>query len=273
MKAVIYYFSGTGNSLWVARDLAGRIGAGLKPVLQAAGEGGIAPDTEIIGMVFPIVDFKASPAIDGFLNHLQEIGTTYFFAVATYGVCPGKALQQLDERLQNRGGRLSAGFAVEMPHNGLGCDTVEPEQQEELFMRWREQADEIAAVIRDRRRVPLRSYRMLSDFLLTRRFTRSVPLILRILGTVAVKGWKELAFFADRRCNSCAVCVRVCPVNNVRLENGRPVWGTECLNCFACLQWCPVEAVQAGPVTAHMRRYHHPQVAAADIMAQKQTAG
>jgi MinD superfamily P-loop ATPase len=67
-------------------------------------------------------------------------------------------------------------------------------------------------------------------------------------------------FTVDNRCTSCGTCVKVCPVENIRLEEGRPVWLHHCEQCMACIQLCPTEAIQAGKKTEKRGRYHHPGV-------------
>jgi ferredoxin len=74
------------------------------------------------------------------------------------------------------------------------------------------------------------------------------------------------AFRADGRCNGCGVCARICPVSNVEMVGGRPVWQHRCEQCFACLQWCPGEAIQFRGNTSGQRRYHHPDVTLADMV-------
>ncbi len=47
-------------------------------------------------------------------------------------------------------------------------------------------------------------------------------------------------FYVTGDCVSCGKCVGVCPLNNVRLENGKPVWGDSCTHCMACICHCPM---------------------------------
>lgn len=67
-------------------------------------------------------------------------------------------------------------------------------------------------------------------------------------------------FTVNDKCTSCNICERVCPVHNIRMENGKPNWQGNCEHCLACIQWCPTEAIQYGTITTNRKRYHHPDV-------------
>ncbi len=82
---------------------------------------------------------------------------------------------------------------------------------------------------------------------------------------VESRQWMDRAFHTDARCNGCAICARICPVDNIRMLDGRPAWQHRCEQCFACLQWRPQEAIQFGEHTAGRRRYHHPEVRVGDM--------
>jgi MinD superfamily P-loop ATPase len=73
-------------------------------------------------------------------------------------------------------------------------------------------------------------------------------------------------FEVDEKCNTCGICARVCPSNNIAMQKGRPVWNKKCDQCLACIQWCPKEAIQCGKKTAGYKRYHHPSITVGDIM-------
>lgn len=56
-------------------------------------------------------------------------------------------------------------------------------------------------------------------------------------------------------CVSCGMCVRACPLANIRLEGGRPVWGSDCAHCMACISCCPKEAIEYGRHSVGLPRY------------------
>jgi MinD superfamily P-loop ATPase len=68
------------------------------------------------------------------------------------------------------------------------------------------------------------------------------------------------AFYTDNKCNSCGICMKVCPVENITISNGKPLWGDHCEMCLACMQWCPNEAIQFGEKSKEWGRYRNPCV-------------
>ena len=67
---------------------------------------------------------------------------------------------------------------------------------------------------------------------------------------------KADAFRATDACIGCGRCVELCPLNNIRLENGKPVWGKNCTHCMACICYCPKEAIEYGEKSKGKPRYH-----------------
>ena len=67
---------------------------------------------------------------------------------------------------------------------------------------------------------------------------------------------KADAFRATDACIGCGKCVELCPLNNIRLENGKPVWGKHCTHCMACICYCPKEAIEYGKKSKGKPRYH-----------------
>jgi Pyruvate/2-oxoacid:ferredoxin oxidoreductase delta subunit/flavodoxin len=286
----IYYFSGTGNSLTVARELAGRVGGRLVSIPTVMHKDHVTSDAEALGFVF-LVYHKSIPLIlKRFVEKLEGLGGRYVFAVSTYGDTPGLAIDHLQDLIQARGGALTAGFGVHMPYNyvtpapvlrgffrSFSLREVPLEKQRTLIAQAPQRIETIVASVEARERG---AFEISADPItrLTDRLdlpeTVAKPIWLRIAG---VEGPTDLSFLesrqlmdhafrADERCNGCAVCARICPVRNVEMVGDRPAWRHRCEQCFACLQWCPKEAIQFRGNTSGQRRYHHPDVTLADMV-------
>lgn len=121
MKTVIYYFTGTGNSLAAAKKVAESLGeTEIVPIAAFRNTTGeIGPDAGRIGIVCPVY-FSGLPAmVVSFAERLDLAAADYVFSIVTHGGGGGSAaLRQLDGILGERAGRgLDAGFAVNMPGN------------------------------------------------------------------------------------------------------------------------------------------------------------
>ena len=63
------------------------------------------------------------------------------------------------------------------------------------------------------------------------------------------------SFHVDEGCISCGICGKSCPVGNIRLVDGHPVWGKQCIHCMACLHFCPRKVIQYGKSDTEEGRY------------------
>ena len=66
----------------------------------------------------------------------------------------------------------------------------------------------------------------------------------------------DMPLYDLNACIGCGKCVELCPLNNIRLENGKPVWGKNCTHCMACICYCPKEAIEYGEKSKGKPRYH-----------------
>jgi NAD-dependent dihydropyrimidine dehydrogenase PreA subunit/flavodoxin len=265
----IYYFSATGNSLAVAKDIADTLKGTLIPILPLLNKQTIHTDAEVIGIVFPIYDFKAPDLVTKFINKVSNLGSKYIFAICTYGVMPLKTMKKLKQTLAANNGILSGGFTVQMPHNGIGYTVISQEKQSKMFARWKQKSKLITHYIQNRKQGLLETTGGFGYIILVGIFLRMMPQILPMLANALFRGWGSLAFYADDRCNTCKVCEKVCPMENINIIDNKPIWGDNCISCFACIHWCPQKAIQIANLTRKMQRYHHPKVKVNEIIGQK----
>ena len=256
MRTTIFYFSGTGNCLKTARDLAGELGdADVIPIPKAI-RGDIDLSAECIGVVYPVYMFGIPLILSDFIKKLPATADKYIFAVATYAGCSGAAIGLTESGFKKQDLELSAGFVIKMPSNYTPFGgAIAPEKQQKMFAAERHKVKDIVRIVKERRRHLEKSFLLLRPVYraIYKACAPSVPTCARY-------------FWTDERCNSCGVCEKVCPVGNITLPEGKPVWGGKCEQCFACLQWCPQESIQYSKSTRGKARYRNPDITVTDII-------
>ncbi|MFA6350108.1 MAG: EFR1 family ferrodoxin, partial [Candidatus Omnitrophota bacterium] len=145
MKTALFYFSGTGNSLQVARDLAKELGnTETVPIARVIGSN-FDSSVDRIGLVFPVYMFGMPLIVRRFIEKINADKAKYIFAVVTCGGKAGNTLKQVDQLLKKRGSSLAAGFIVCMPGNYTPLYGALPvNKQNKLFAKEQSRIKEIA---------------------------------------------------------------------------------------------------------------------------------
>lgn len=261
MKIKLLYFSGTGNSLKVARDLASEFGEADVISIPAAIKVGVDLSADKLGIIFPVYMWGMPLIVKRFIEQLELNSDTYYFAVATYGGSPGGTLKQAEKAFNARGGELSSGFKVKMPGNYTPMyEAIALEKQESFFTDEQEKIKDIAEAVTEERK----SYIETGNIIMNTLFS---GVLYNMMSPNIPKMAKD--FWVDENCDGCDICVKVCPVDNVELVDGKPVWGDKCEQCLACLHWCPPKAIQLGKKTPGRKRYHNPDVRVEDFYYKK----
>lgn len=257
MSAKIYWFSGTGNSLAVAKALAETLpDAELIPIAEAVNH--LPEAAEVIGIVCPVYAWGPPALVARFIRKMKGLPDSYIFAVMTYAGSQGGAPLLVRSMLQRRGLDLHAAWGVKMPENfpPLGSAPALEKQQEingEADEKIAQIAAELCSFPRGHYEVAGGLWKMLSKIMYPgfRGFLRHRA---------------DRFFRADSKCNGCGLCAEVCPVEDIKMVDGHPEWKGHCEQCYACFHWCPQQAVQYGR-SAKVRRYHHPKTGVKDFFS------
>ena len=258
MKTIVYYFTGTGNSLSVAKKIVGSLeNYEIIPISTFRDStGSIVPDADQVGIVCPVYFTGLPVMVAEFAKRLDLSGIGYIFSVVTNGGGGGRTtLTQLDELLKQTGRGLSAGYSLRMPGNYiLMYEPPTGKKQDKLLKSADTEIQKIIGDIRQGKAKPVSRSLILSFFhsLFYNRFVSDVHN-------------KDRLFTVSDTCISCGICVSVCPAANIELVDKKPIWKHHCELCCGCIHICPVQAIQAGKKTHGRARYRNPDVSIPEL--------
>ena len=246
--AVIFYLSGSGNSLYAARQLAEKLEDCRLETIGSYLRKPYDVNDEVVGIVSPVYCFALPPMMAKFLEKLQA-KPNYCFGVVTMGGNQGRALKQMSDALSAKKIALNYAQAVLMPDNFFGIPLEkrleELKAAEPVIAKFAEEVAEGKADVASVKEA----------------------MLWKLFGTSA-SWWylknrlkfEEMTVDATK-CVSCGICAEVCQMENITMVDGKPTFGKNCASCLGCFHWCPESAISAGKLTLdNNKRYVNPNI-------------
>ncbi len=234
---MIYYFSGTGNSRWVAEQLALGIG---DEVVNIVGQTTIPSlEGQFIGLVFPVYAWGVPEPVMDFVKPLSG-KPEFAFGVCTCGGEAGLAMENLRNVFH-----LDSAYSVVMPNNYvMGSELETAERVASMISDANQKLDRIASQLSKRQPV----------------IDVHTGSLAWIKSNVFNLGFNKAArrtspFFVTDKCISCGICAWDCPAHTITMIEGKPQWGKKCFQCTTCINLCPTKAIEYGKGTATRGRY------------------
>jgi len=267
MKLLFLYFSGTGNTDYVAHYLARKlvrpsVKIELRSMEWQSAE--TVTDFDLLAIGFPVYAGDSPKFVQDYLARLPSGEGRGAFVFCTKGAFAAGAVWRNLRRLAARGYVPLGGGSVLMP----GTDGLAMVPKDSWMARKALEKD--YDHLKDADRLAEKMASVLSD-LLNGRPIESLrqPLPPRLALVVSDRAWAFLykltenyvraRFHADERCTACELCVRVCPVDNIEMRDSRPHFMDRCILCLRCLHACPEEAIQIGRLTVGKFRWKGPK--------------
>ena len=247
---MIFYFSGTGNSEWVAQHLAKALGEEALPIARVMErhEEYVPGEDGAVGFVFPVYAWGPPTIVLQFIEQLRMTRPGYLYFVCTCGDDVGKTADIFCKAIRAKGWTCQAGYSVTMPESYVclpGFDVDGKDVEERKVQNATGRVDYIAQALKERMVMPKFDchegpFPRAKSYFLGWCFHQFL---------MSPKPWH-----ATEACIGCGKCEKICPVHNITLTE-RPVWGENCTQCAACYHICPVHAVEYGGRTKNKGQY------------------
>jgi NAD-dependent dihydropyrimidine dehydrogenase PreA subunit/flavodoxin len=260
---MIFYFTGTGNSLQAAKSIAEHNGETLISIASEMNSKDSTfeytlKDNEVIGFVYPVYSWGPPEMVLDFIKRLKlnNYKDNYTFSVATCGDNIGNTMKVLKAELNKKKLDLHSGFSLQMPNTYIVMFNVDSmEIQNKKLSAAEETLKGIIKIIEERKRGVFQIKKGPVPFILT-----------SVINPGFNKGARDTKkFYANDNCTGCGICEKVCNTQTIKVE-GKPKWGKECTQCLACIHLCPVKAIQFGKGTEKKGRYKNPNVKVSEMM-------
>lgn len=250
---MIIYFSGSGNSLAIARQLAEGLGEQLVPLYSAVKQD--LTSEKRIGFVFPTYDLDAPKAVKTLVPRLQLPKDAYTFVVITCGAQTNNAVWTLRKLLSEKGIDIQYSHKIRVPDSSAVAFGRNPNDQKWKFEKYANRTRKILSDIKqNKQRLHFAGFDPVGWL-----FQKT---------SLAEKMEKSLQPQTNiERCVGCGICSKVCPQSNITIVDKTACLGDSCTMCLACLHFCPQQAMQfAGKTIPKEMQYHHPAIKAKDMM-------
>ena len=247
---MVLYFSATGNTEFIAKELAKRLDDECVNLLERIKKQEYTPihSRKPFVICAPVYVCEIPRFMAKYLKKQSFSGSKDVYFILTSGGYCGPSGLLLKKIFKAKKMKCHGHAEFKMPRNYVASDSyamLEKEQVEERIINSYQQLGQVA-----------------SDILAGNKLTARHVFLFETLITLPINPlWckyklKAKDFYAKDSCIACGKCERLCPLNNIKMVDKKPVWSTQCTHCMACIGNCPVAAIEYGTITKNKEAYN-----------------
>ena len=250
---MILYFSGTGNSLAIARQLAERLNERVMSLYEAARLD--LTQEKQVGLVFPTYNLTAPKAVRDLVPQLHVSPDAYVWIVITCGAQTNNAIWAVRRLLRKQGVRVNYCHKIRVPDSSALAFGRNPNDQVWKFEKYASRLQNIGdELVAQKKTLHFAGFDPFG-------WLMSLPRLERKIGNMTQPHVDE------QKCIGCGICAKVCPQENIVLTAEKATIADKCTWCLSCVHFCPQQAVQLnGRQITKEFQYHHPQVKLKDMI-------
>lgn len=248
----IFVYTSTGNCLYVAKKVQSHFEkCELLSISQEYKKQNYNIDDDVIGFIYPI-HYAGLPILaHSFFEHLKINPDSYIFTIGVSG--GGKSDVSFYQVSKLLGRTLNNSLEVRYISNytRLGTNPTESRAKEAIG-KYDDIIDQFAESVKNKENNIKQFKGKIIDF--------EYNIFVKILRD------RDKKFNVNDKCISCGMCEKICPIDNVKLVDGKPQWNGKCVDCMACINICPKEAINIGKSTIKKNRYRNPYISRNELI-------
>lgn len=255
MRNVIFCFSGTGNSFYAASEIAKSLPDTVVVNIRHNTQFDLPDNLERVGFVVPVYHWSIPDFAKQYIEKLSLQSGAYYFAIITCGGVPVNAPNDLEAIISEKGVSL----AYTKVHNNVASYVAMYEPFPDIERTLAKSQIALKSIIQDIQR-----------YITNAPFKKSlIKEIMRLIEKPFAHALpnKDKAFVVQNSCIKCGLCEKLCPLSNIYMQDKKPQFKHQCAQCMSCIVYCPKRAINYKSKTINRTKYHHPKVAANQLIS------
>ena len=244
---MILYFSGTGNSAYIAKRVGKATGDEVVDLFEKIRNrdfSSIHTERPLV-VVTPTYAWRLPRIVEDWMERTTFTGDRRVYFILTCGENIGNAGKYLEALCGKKGLKNCGCMGIVMPENYIALfATPSPEEAAGTIAQAEPAIQQVIRHIQSGTPFPRPKISVLDVLCSGPVNSLFYPLFVH-----------AKKFRVTSACISCGRCASVCPLNNIHMENGRPVWKHNCTHCMACICRCPTGAIEYGKHSEGLPRY------------------
>ncbi len=245
---MILYFSGTGNSKYIATRLARKLNEemiNINEKIKTNDHSSIHTDDHLI-FVCPTYGWRMPRIVNDWITKTDFINAKKVWFILNCGDGIGNASKYNKKLSDKKHLEYKGTMQIIMPENYIALfNAPEGEEAIKIIDKAEPLIDKAIKVIFNDENFTKVATTIKDDLL--------SDVINPLFYTTIIKA---KPFYATDECIGCGKCANLCPLNNITLKDDKPVWSSNCTHCMSCICYCPKQAIEYGNNAKGKVRYN-----------------
>jgi len=233
---IMLYFSGTGNSKYAAQLFCHYTNAQCHSIEENINFAQLITSEEIIGFCYPIIGSRVPRIMREFVQkNMEYLKNKKVIIFCTQLIFSGDGARAFTDIFPKKYFEVIYAEHFFMPNNvcNLFLLSLASERKIKKYLEKTERKMQLVCSNIKKGIIRKRGFNIISRILGLIQGVFVPKLEKKALDTIAI----------NNDCTLCSLCVSICPMNNLEIQNRKIVHKFNCTVCYRCINKCPQKAI------------------------------